>query len=161
MTPKMIPNSLPFWSPLASKMLQSASQKGLKKAISKQLPKNPKIEPNLGEAFHSGAPQKSSKIKPWPKMVPPGGSKGAKAAKSLPKSSLQAPKNDKKRCKMLTMIIITLPHITCMRAAALDNPSTKSGNTSLERSFVFGTPPRHNQRSHKMVRRKLHLCTPC
>ena len=99
MTPKMTPKCLPFGSHLAPKMLQTASQRGVQKSIKKQLPKSSKIEPKWVEAFHSGAPKKSSKIEPWAKMVPQGGPKGVPSLKKPPKSCQQAPKSDKKQCK--------------------------------------------------------------
>ena len=43
----MTPNSLPFWSPVASQILQTSSQKGLQKAVKKQLPK-------MDESFVTG-----------------------------------------------------------------------------------------------------------
>ena len=97
MIPKMTPNSLPLWNPVAPKMSQTASQRGLQKSIRKRASKNSKMEPQWGWGFRLEATQNHQKSSLGPRWCHKGVQGGVPSLKNDPKSSQQAPNINKKR----------------------------------------------------------------
>ena len=114
-----------IWQPFGTQDATNCLPEGCPKIDQKTGAKKHENGARMEGGFHPGGPPKSLKIEPWPKMVPQGGPSGAPSLKKPPRSCQQAPKSDKKRCKMLTPIIIPPP-------SHLLNANRHDGVTALQ-----------------------------